>query len=131
MCFKQTVNPGNLKSGLQRHHDEAWFKPFANILLYPAVNGAYSELFAGLSPVVTMEKTGSYSKPSILLLGDRKFSATYLDRGSCLPFLVLPWGRIGSIRSDLALGALPLSQGGTGMAEKWFEWCLEQVRSFV
>lgn len=44
---------------------------------------------------------------------------------------VLPWGRIGKIRSDLELGTLPESEGGTGMAERWFDWCLDQVRPFL
>lgn len=30
------------------------------VLLFPPINGAYSELFCGLSPEVTAEKSGSY-----------------------------------------------------------------------
>jgi hypothetical protein len=35
---------------------------FAKFMLHPQVNGAYTELFAGLSPDVTMEKSGCWSK---------------------------------------------------------------------
>ena len=34
----------------------------ADVILYPAINGAYTELFAALSPEVTMEKSGSYGE---------------------------------------------------------------------
>lgn len=63
----QAVNPGNLDSDRYRSVDEQsgmqmiGFKMFTRFMLYPIVNGAYSELFAGLSPEVTIEKTGSWS----------------------------------------------------------------------
>jgi retinol dehydrogenase 12 len=62
----QTANPGNLKSNLQRH--VGWVKPFTNLLLYPAVNGAYTELYAALSPDVTMEESGRFGKAANILL---------------------------------------------------------------
>ncbi len=34
-------------------------------MLFPAVNGAYTELFATLSPDITMEMSGTYSMPVI------------------------------------------------------------------
>lgn len=61
------VNPGNLDSELYRSVDEQkailrlGLKFFTRVMLYPVVNGACSELFAGLSPEVTMQKTGSWS----------------------------------------------------------------------
>lgn len=63
----QAVNPGNLDSDRYRSVDEQsgmqmiGLKMFTRFMLYPIVNGAYSELFAGLSPEVTIEKTGSWS----------------------------------------------------------------------
>lgn len=60
----QTLNPGNLKSDLQRHGSGVASK-IGGLLLFPAINGAYTELFAGLSSEVTMEKTGSYSKQHV------------------------------------------------------------------
>ncbi|TVY69598.1 putative oxidoreductase [Fusarium oxysporum f. sp. cubense] len=72
-------------------------------MLYPPIYGAYTELFAGLSPEVTIEKTGSW---------------------------IIPWGRFGIPREDLERGAQPTSEGGTGMAQKWAAWLEEQVRQY-
>jgi retinol dehydrogenase 12 len=61
------MNPGNLNSELYRHVDAATgfdavgLKIFTKLMLYPVINGAYTELFAGLSPQVTIEKSGSWS----------------------------------------------------------------------
>ena len=55
------LNPGNLQSDLYR--DASWFfKLLTRFMLYPPVFGAYTELFAGLSPVITMEKTGTWGE---------------------------------------------------------------------
>jgi hypothetical protein len=77
----QSFNPGNLKTDLQRHSSSlgaitgAITTFFTNFLLYPAINGAYTELYAGLSPDLTMEK----------------------DQG----LFVWPWGRRGTVRPDI------------------------------
>jgi hypothetical protein len=52
-----------------------------NAMLYPAVYGAYTELYAGLSPDLTVEK----------------------DQGAYL----VPWGRQWSVRSDLVESRKP------------------------
>ncbi|KAG8162047.1 hypothetical protein KVR01_007812 [Diaporthe batatas] len=52
------VNPGNLKSDLFRQQG-AVFRALTGPMNYPVVNGAYTELWAGLSPEVTLEKAGS------------------------------------------------------------------------
>ncbi|KAK5993736.1 Short-chain dehydrogenase/reductase [Cladobotryum mycophilum] len=99
-----TCNPGNLKSDLQRHHSSSIMSKIGGWMLYPAINGAYTELFSGLSPDVTLEHSGTY---------------------------VIPFGRLASIRADLKNGSLSVSEGGTGMAEKWYGWCLEQVKPYM
>ncbi|KAJ5768884.1 short-chain dehydrogenase [Penicillium odoratum] len=67
------LNPGNLKSGLQRHMSRV--QGFlTNLILYPAINGAYTELYAGLSADITEEQNASF---------------------------VAPWGRVIPIRQDL------------------------------
>ena len=67
-------NPGNLKSELQRH--STWYETmFINRLLFPAVYGGYTELFAGWS-----EDAG---KPEA--------KAAYIG----------PWGRFVMLREDL------------------------------
>ncbi len=45
---------------------------------------------------------------------------------------VLPWGRFGpEIRKDLMLAQKPEKEGGTGTAEKFWDWCDEQVKPYM
>ncbi|KAF4973340.1 hypothetical protein FSARC_318 [Fusarium sarcochroum] len=96
------LNPGNLKTDLQRHNS-AMARRIKGTLSHSPIYGAYTELFAGLSPDVTMEKTGGW---------------------------IVPWGRFGVPREDLERGARPTSEGGTGMAQKWTAWLEEQVKPY-
>lgn len=57
------LNPGNLASDLSRHR-AFLAKQFMRPMLYPPVFGAYTELFAGLSPDVTDKEPGNWSKSS-------------------------------------------------------------------
>jgi retinol dehydrogenase 12 len=54
----QSLDPGNLKTNLQRTFSDEMGR-IANFLLrfmlHPAINGAYTELFAGFAPEVTLE----------------------------------------------------------------------------
>lgn len=117
------ANPGNLDSDLYRSvggRDEekpapqeqevglGWFqrvslKMFRSHFLHPPVYGAYTELFAGLSPDVTMEKSGSW---------------------------IGPWGRFFNIRRDVARNGTPKSEGGLGGAEKFWDWTVDHVKEF-
>lgn len=59
--ISNALNPGNLRTELFRHRARieqklSWY------FQYDPVNGAYTELFAGLSPEVTLEKSGEWSK---------------------------------------------------------------------
>ena len=72
----QALNPGNLKSDLQRHITRLQ-SLMINWMLYPAVNGAYTELFAGLAPEAASLKEGEW---------------------------VVPFGRVMSLRKDFAGG---------------------------
>lgn len=45
--------------------------------------------------------------------------------------LVNPWGRFLGVRGDVEKGALPESEGGTGIADKFCLWCDEQVAPYV
>lgn len=67
-------------------------------------NGAYTELWAGLSPEVTLEKAGSF---------------------------VYPFGRFGKIRPDWANAIKPVSEGGNGTTQKFWEWSEEQVSKYM
>jgi retinol dehydrogenase-12 len=57
----QPLNPGNLKSDLQRTMPMAQ-KIAISWTLHEPILGAYTLLFAGLSTDVTMEKTGHWSE---------------------------------------------------------------------
>ncbi|UKZ74464.1 hypothetical protein TrVFT333_002133 [Trichoderma virens FT-333] len=99
------VNPGNLRSDLQRHYSDGLISKInKKIILFPPINGAYSELFCGLSPEVTAERSGSYA---------------------------IPWGRFAKIREDIEKGSKSIKEGGTGLGKIWYDWCLEQVEPFM
>ncbi|KAI1395243.1 short-chain dehydrogenase [Hypoxylon fuscum] len=98
-----SLNPGNLKTELDRHCN-AFEMLYRKATVYPAINGAYTELFAGLSDEITLEKTGGW---------------------------IVPWGRISEIRKDLKSGSTPPSEGGTGIAQKFWDWTEEQVKPYM
>lgn len=70
------MNPGNLRSNLDRT-TPAWARFILdNFVYYPAYYGGLTELFAGLWPGLTQrEHAGGY---------------------------VIPWGRVGRARADIA-----------------------------
>ena len=55
------MNPGNLNTGLQRHMP-VWQAALLRLFLHTPIYGAYTELYAGLSPDVTIERNGAWSK---------------------------------------------------------------------
>ncbi|THZ97862.1 hypothetical protein D6C88_01093 [Aureobasidium pullulans] len=84
-------NPGNLKSELQRHMPSVQAM-FVNMIVYPVVNGAYTELFAGWG-----EEAGRPENAG-------KF--------------IIPWGRFGPVRSDVAEA---MENGGDEKLWEWCE----------
>ncbi|RFU80514.1 hypothetical protein TARUN_1725 [Trichoderma arundinaceum] len=98
-----TVNPGNLKTPLQR--DMPALEYYSIIpLLHDPIYGAYTELFAGLSPDVKPEHSGRY---------------------------VIPWGRFSSTRADIDDALNPREGEKSSHAAKFFEYCDDQTRPFV
>ncbi|KAF4619006.1 hypothetical protein G7Y89_g14843 [Cudoniella acicularis] len=97
------LNPGNLKTELQRYVP-AFVQRIFDLLTYPPIQGAYTELFAGLSPDITLENNGAW---------------------------VVPWGRFLPLRKELEAGSKTIAEGGTGIAEKFWEWTEEQVRPYL
>ncbi|MCJ1371479.1 hypothetical protein MMC20_002696 [Loxospora ochrophaea] len=97
------VNPGNLKTNLQRHVVGLQAILLSSIS-YTSVHGAYTELFAGLSPDITPQNSGAW---------------------------VIPWGRIGSLRKDLDKATKTKDEGGTGVAGEFCSWSEEQVKSYL
>lgn len=55
------LNPGNLSSDLWRTQGWAASAVLKSFVLHPPVYGAYTELFAGLSPEVTLKLPGDWS----------------------------------------------------------------------
>ncbi|ERT01874.1 hypothetical protein HMPREF1624_00168 [Sporothrix schenckii ATCC 58251] len=119
------ANPGNLDSDLYRSiggrqedkpqqqeqevglswYQRAAMKYFRTQMLHPPVYGAYTELFAGLSPDVTLDKSGAW---------------------------IGPWGRFFGMRSDIASYGKPKSEcGGKGGAEAFWTWTTGHVKEFA
>ncbi|KAJ9150419.1 NAD(P)-binding protein [Pleurostoma richardsiae] len=98
------LNPGNLDSELTRYTPWLAKKFLKLFVLHPPRYGAYTELFAGLSPDVTVEKSGEW---------------------------IVPWGRFLPIRKDLLDASKPEAEGGTGIGLKFWEWSEEQVKSYA
>ncbi|KAI1772895.1 putative short-chain dehydrogenase [Hypoxylon cercidicola] len=97
------LNPGNLASDLYRDQSSL-FRLALKMIAYPPVNGGYTLLYAGLSPDITLEKSGSW---------------------------VVPWGRMLPIRKDLVAATKTEEEGGNGTAKKFWEWTEEQVKPYV
>jgi hypothetical protein len=76
----------------------------ARWILYPAVNGAYTELFAGLSSEVASLKDDEW---------------------------VIPFGRISKLRKDLADAGKSQEEGGSGRAKEFWEWSEKQVENYI
>ncbi|KAH9905640.1 retinol dehydrogenase 12 [Xylariomycetidae sp. FL2044] len=57
-----SVDPGNLTTELHRH-SFFLFQLLVNIWLHDGIYGAYTELFAGLSPEVTLERNNAFLGP--------------------------------------------------------------------
>ena len=60
------LHPGNLDSDLYRTINPLISAVMRRVVLWPSVYGAYTELFGGLSPAVTMEKSGGWGKSSCM-----------------------------------------------------------------
>jgi retinol dehydrogenase-12 len=78
----KSLNPGNLKSELQRHINPIMARVL-DLMLYPAVNGAYTEFFAGLSPEVSKMEKGNWVVPFGRIMPLRK---DYADGGNAEEF---------------------------------------------
>lgn len=56
------LNPGNLDSEFWRTQGPIFSYILRKTLLYPPVYGAYTNLFAGLSPTIGLEQTGAFGE---------------------------------------------------------------------
>jgi NAD(P)-dependent dehydrogenase (short-subunit alcohol dehydrogenase family) len=99
-----TQNPGSL-------HTKGWDKVswYGKLLFKPFMHepkmGAYTELWAGLSPEVKIEDGGRFATA---------------------------WGRWrGNLRKDVLEGLKTKEEGGTGLAAEFWDWCEEQTKGYV
>jgi NAD(P)-dependent dehydrogenase (short-subunit alcohol dehydrogenase family) len=98
-----TQNPGNLRTNITRETPK-WVLMILYPLLWDAHYGAYTELYAGLSPEITVEDNGGY---------------------------IVPWGRKHpNMRKDLLDALESELNGGAGLAEKFWEWCERETTQF-
>jgi retinol dehydrogenase 12 len=58
-----SLNPGGIRSELQRH--TSWFEAWLldKLVLWPTPYGAINQLYAGTSPKLTMKDSGKYFIP--------------------------------------------------------------------
>ncbi|CAI6089669.1 unnamed protein product [Clonostachys chloroleuca] len=97
------LHPGNLDTDMWKVQSLTKFL-LRHTILYPIIFGAYTELFAGLSSQVSMEKSGSW---------------------------IVPWGRIMPIRPDIVAASKTEEEGGSGIARKFWQWANDQVERYV
>ncbi|KAF7526033.1 hypothetical protein G7054_g10894 [Neopestalotiopsis clavispora] len=97
-----SFNPGNLQTELQRHWVglDRWVTE--TFFVYPPIHGAYTELFAAISPELTPSKSGAY---------------------------IYPWGRFGSVPAGVS-AAMETGDGGAAIAARFLEWCGSQTNNF-
>jgi len=98
-----SFNPGNLKTELQRYVPPLRTF-FQDRILYPAVMGAYTELFSGFSDEVTTKVNGCY---------------------------IAPWGRIGDVRPDVKESLLDEEKGGNDVAKRFWEWTKSECKPYI
>ncbi|KAJ9652617.1 short-chain alcohol dehydrogenase [Neophaeococcomyces mojaviensis] len=93
-----SFNPGNLRTELQRHTAGAALMLW---LLYPAVYGAYTELWSGWSPDVIIDKGITY---------------------------VMPWGRDGTplVRQDIRDGIEK-----DDLVGKFWQYCEDETKQYA
>ncbi|KAL4947473.1 NAD(P)-binding protein [Aspergillus filifer] len=97
-----SVHPGLMKTELQRH--QLALVGFTMVIIFkPPRYGAYTELFAALSPQVIARDNGAY---------------------------ILPWGRFGTIPDHIAKGIRSVSSGGTGLQERFWDWCENETAAY-
>ncbi|KAF7547338.1 hypothetical protein G7Z17_g7799 [Cylindrodendrum hubeiense] len=100
-------NPGNVKAG-SYEGAPATLMFFMNRILHEPKFGAYTELYAGLSPEITLEHNGAY---------------------------VIPWGRIRPDsecpREDVIKAMTSEEAGGLGYGKRFWDWCEQQWQPYV
>ncbi|OTA97781.1 hypothetical protein M434DRAFT_18926 [Hypoxylon sp. CO27-5] len=97
------ANPGNVTGGSYAGTPCALMAILNLTMLYKTVFGAYTQLFAGLSPQVKWEHSGKY---------------------------IVPWGRLWEhhVRQDIVKAMEMEEKGGLGYGKRFWEWCEEKSK---
>ncbi|KAJ3549088.1 hypothetical protein NM208_g686 [Fusarium decemcellulare] len=95
------LNPGNLDSDFWRTQGSFFTWILRKTVLFPPVFGAYTNIFAGFSPQINLENSGTF---------------------------VAPWGRIWNVSRDMVAASKTEAEGGTGTANHFWEWTEAQVK---
>jgi NAD(P)-dependent dehydrogenase (short-subunit alcohol dehydrogenase family) len=97
-------NPGNLATDIWQHVPK-FTMMMLSPLLHQAKLGAYTELWAGLSEDVTAQQNGAY---------------------------IIPWGRLqqSNPRKDIVTAMKDSKDGGSSVAEKFWNWCEQQTENY-
>jgi hypothetical protein len=74
------------------------------IFLHPLIFGASTGLLAGLSPEINSQINGGY---------------------------IIPRGRLGHLEKNVAAGLKEESEGATGIANEFCEWCENETTPYV
>ncbi|KDQ11790.1 hypothetical protein BOTBODRAFT_35039 [Botryobasidium botryosum FD-172 SS1] len=105
-----SLNPGNLKTDLQRHLGSTQ-RRLLDIMLYPAAMGAVTQLYAGTSPAGA-EYNGKVAVAFVVHTHTPVYRRT-------IPQYLIPWARVGEI---------PKGADDPALAKRLWEWLEEQVR---
>ncbi|KAI0413123.1 hypothetical protein F5X98DRAFT_353019 [Xylaria grammica] len=99
-----SLNPGNLDSDFWREQGAMTTCILRKTLLYPPKMGAYTVLFAALSPEVTLDKSGRF---------------------------IAPWGRFWDVSPELVAATKPKSENGTEEGPEFWRWTETQLRPYL
>jgi len=99
-----SLNPGNLNSDFWRNTGSVTTGILRMTLLHPPVFGAYTALWAGVSPEVTLDKSGSF---------------------------IAPWGRLWKVSKEMVSASKIKAEGGTGIARQFWDWTEDQIKPYV
>jgi len=97
------LHPGLLRTELQRHM-AAFPRWMMGKIFKPPIYGAYTELFAALSPTLKLANNGDY---------------------------IMPWGHVSTLPKDIIDGSKSKKDGGSGKADRFLEYVEEEVRAYV
>ncbi|KAI0017757.1 hypothetical protein F4780DRAFT_573617 [Xylariomycetidae sp. FL0641] len=99
-----SLNPGNLDSEFWREQGAMMTCILRKTLLHPPKMGAYTVIYAALSPEVTMDKSGRF---------------------------IAPWGQLWKVSKELEAATKPRSEGGTADSAEFWAWTENQMAPHV